>query len=130
MFMQLVEAGRLLDDVGVGESTLLSVVTAEGIAEGNVPESVLLHVDDGGIDELSLDDGNWLAERTPLRAKGQDTAIAQLVLARRTNVGLSGLFPHAQQTLGILAVILFMFSLGGFVVARQRDLNRRGDRTE
>ena len=130
MFMQLVEAGRLLDDVGVGESTLLSVVTAEGIAAGNVPESVLLHVDDGGIDELSLDDGNWLAERTPLRAKGQDTAIAQLVLARRTNVGLSGLFPHAHQTLGILAVILCMLSLGGFVVARQRDLNRRGGKTE
>jgi hypothetical protein len=126
MFMQLVEAGRLLDEVGVGESTLLSVVTAEGVAEGHVPESVLRDVDDGGIDELSLDDGSWLAERTPLRAKGQDTAIAQLVLARRTNLGLSGLFPHARQTLGILAALLIALSLGGALVARHRDLDRRG----
>ncbi len=126
MFMQLVEADRLLEEVGVGENTMLSVVTAEGVAAGHVPESVLLHVDEGGIDELSLDDGHWLAERTPLRAAGQETAIAQLVLARRTNVGLSGLFPHAQQTLGVLAAILLALALGGFLVARQRDLNRRG----
>lgn len=126
MFMQLVEADRLLEEVGVGENTMLSVVTAEGVAAGHVPESVLLHVDEGGIDELSLDDGNWLAELTPLRAAGQDTAIAQLVLARRTNVGLSGLFPHAQQTLGAFAAIFLALALGGFLVARQRDLNRRG----
>ena len=126
MFMQLVEASSLLDEVGVGDTTMLSVVTAEGVAEGHVPQSVLLHVGDGGIDELSLDDGTWLAERTPLRAKGQDSAIAQLVLARRTNVGLSGLFPHAQQTLGVLAAILLSLSLGGFLVARHRDLDRRG----
>ncbi len=126
MFMQLLEADRLLEEVGVGEDTMLSVVTAEGVAAGHVPESVLLHVDEGGIDELSLDDGNWLAERAPLRAAGQDTAIAQLVLARRTNVGLSGLFPHAQQTLGVLAAFLLALALGGFLVAHQRGLNRRG----
>ncbi|HEY5949636.1 MAG TPA: protein kinase, partial [Kofleriaceae bacterium] len=99
MFMQLVETGRLLDEVGVGDDALLSVVTAAGVAEGHVPVAVLQAVGADGIDELELDDGNWLAERTPLRAPGQDTAIAQLVLARHTNVGLSGLFPHAQLTL-------------------------------
>ncbi|HUS31632.1 MAG TPA: serine/threonine-protein kinase [Kofleriaceae bacterium] len=125
MFMQLVEAGRLLDEVGVGQGTLLSVVTAEGIAEGQVPKSVLLAVHDRGISELSVDDGTWLAERTPLRTRGQDSAIAQLVLARQTNVGLSGLFPHARQTLAALAALLIGIALAGFVLARKRDVNRR-----
>ena len=126
MFMQLVEAGRLLDEVGVGQDTLLSVVTMEGVAEGHVPRSVLLAVNDGGIKELSLDDGNWLAERAPLLSHGQDSAIAQLVLARRTNLGLSGLFPHARDLLGVLAALLSAIAIAGLVIARQRDLNRHG----
>jgi hypothetical protein len=125
MFIQLVQAGRLLDEVGVGQGTLLSVITAEGVAEGHVPKSVLMAVGDKGIDELSLGDGTWLAERTPLRTRGQDTAIAQLVLARQTNLGLSGLFPHARQMLAVLALLLIAVAIGGFVMARQRDLNRR-----
>jgi serine/threonine protein kinase len=125
MFVQLVEAGRLLEEVGVGQDTLLSVVTAEGVAEGRVPKSVLLAVGGGAITELALDDGNWLAQRTPLLSRGQDTAIAQLVLARRTNVGLSGLFPHARQMLGVLAALLVAMSIAGFVIARRRDLTRR-----
>jgi hypothetical protein len=125
MFVQLVQAGRLLDEVGVGQGTLLSVITAEGVAEGHVPKSVLMAVGDKGIDELSLDDGTWLAERTQLKTRGQDSAIAQLVLARQTNLGLSGLFPHARQTLAVLALLLVAVAIGGFVMARQRDLNRR-----
>jgi len=125
MFLQLVEAGRLLDEVGVGDNTLLSVVTVEGVAEGHVPQPVLLAVNDGGIDEVALDDGTWLAQRTPLRAPSQDSAIAKLVLARRTNVGLSGLFPHARQTFGTLAVLLAAIALGGFITARRLDLTRR-----
>jgi hypothetical protein len=125
VFMQLVEAGRLLDEVGVGEDALLSVVSAEGVAEGKVPKTVLVAVRAGGINELVLDDGTWLAERTPLRTRGQDSAIAQLVLARRTNIGLSGLFPHARLMLGLLACLFAASAVTGFVVARRRDLNRR-----
>lgn len=125
MFIQLVHAGRLLDEVGVGQGTLLSVITAEGVAEGQVPKAVLSAVGEQGIDELSLDDGTWLAERTPLTTRGQDSAIAQLVLARHTNLGLSGLFPHARQMLAAVAMLLLAIAIGGFVVARQRDLDRR-----
>ena len=125
MFLQLVEAGRLLDEVGVGDNTLLSVVTDEGVAEGHVPAPVLRAVGDGGIDEVSADDATWLAQRTPLRAPAQDSAIAKLVLARRTNLGLSGLFPHAQQTLGTLALVFAALALGGFIAARRLDLARR-----
>ncbi|HSD89609.1 MAG TPA: protein kinase [Kofleriaceae bacterium] len=122
MFLQLVEAGRLLDDVGVGNDTLLSVVSADGVAEGHVPAPVLERVGEGGIGELALDDGTWLAQRTPLRARGQETAIAQLVLARQTNVGLSGLFPHAQLLLGGLAVLLAAIVVAASIVARRRGL--------
>src|SRR5205814_8693785 len=47
IFLQLVEAGRLLDEVGVGQDTLLSVVTAAGVAEGKVPKTVLVAVGEG-----------------------------------------------------------------------------------
>ena len=122
VFMQLVEAGRLLDDVGVGGDTLLSVVTAEGVAAGHVPAAVLQAVGDDGITELALEDGNWLAERAPLRARGQDKAIAQLVLARRSNSGLSGLFPQARQLLAALASLFAVLGVGGVVVSRRRTL--------
>jgi eukaryotic-like serine/threonine-protein kinase len=122
LFMQLVEARRLLGEVGVGSDTLLSVVTADGVASGDVPTGVLQAVRGNGIDELTLADGNWLAERTPMRAAGQDSAIAQLVLARHTNVGLSGLFPHAQLTLAVLAALLAAIAIASFVIARRRDL--------
>jgi predicted Ser/Thr protein kinase len=125
MFVQLVEAGRLLDEVGVGQDTLLSVVTEEGVADGKVPKSVLVAAHDGPMHELALDDGNWIAERAPLLTRGQDSAIAQVVLARRTNVGLSGLFPYARPMLVVVASLLALLAVGGLVVARRRDLNRR-----
>ena len=123
VFLELVEASRLLDQVAVGDDTLLSVVTAEGVATGRVPEPVLASAATGALHELSLD-GAWLVDREPLRAPGQDSAIAELVLARHANLGLSGLFPHAQQALAALAALLLATAIAGAVLARARDLSR------
>jgi hypothetical protein len=123
MFLELVEASRLLDQVAVGDDTQLAVVTADGVATGHVPEPVLGRAATGALHELSFD-GAWLVDREPLRARGQDTAIAELVLARHANLGLSGLFPHARQALVVLAGLLLAAAAAGFAIARSRDLSR------
>ncbi|MBA3500483.1 MAG: serine/threonine protein kinase [Deltaproteobacteria bacterium] len=123
LFVLLLDASRLLEDVGVGEGTRLSVVAPDGRAEGTVPPSLVPRVSDAGISEVALDGETWLVERTPLGAKGQ-TAIAQLVLARQSGSGLSGLFPYARETLLTLGFLSLALALGGSLLARSRDLKR------
>ena len=117
LFVLLLDASRLLEDVGVGEGTRLSVVAPDGRAEGTVPPQLVPRATDAGITEVQLDGDSWLVERTPLRAKGQTTAIAQLVLARRSDSGLSGLFPYARQTLVSLGLLSIALGLGGLFLA-------------
>jgi len=124
LFVLLLDAARLLDDVGVGAGTRLSVVAPNGRAEGTVPPPLVPRATDGGITDASLDGVTWLVERTPLRAKGQTDAIAQLVLARPADSGLSGLFPYARHTLLILGFLSIAIALGGFFLARRRDVTR------
>jgi predicted Ser/Thr protein kinase len=125
LFVLLLDAARLLDDVGVGEGTRLSVVAPDGRAQGSVPDSLIAHASSDEITELDLDGHHWLLERTALRAKGQRDAIAQLVVARQTDLGLSGLFPFARETLVALALIASALAIGGWWIARGRNLTRR-----
>jgi hypothetical protein len=123
MFVELVEATRLLDQVAIDDGTLLSVVTADGVATGHVPEDVLAAAATGPLHELAFD-GAWLVDREPLRARDQSAAIAELVLARRANLGLSGLFPQARYALAVLAALAAVLAITGFGLARARDLSR------
>jgi hypothetical protein len=123
MFVELVEATRLLDQVAIDDGTLLSVVTADGVATGQVPQEVLANAATGPLHELAFD-GAWLVDREPLRARDQDAAIAELVLARRANPGLSGLFPQARYALAVLAGLAAVLAIGGLALARSRDLSR------
>lgn len=123
LFVQLLDAERLIEDVAV-EDTRTSVVAPDGRFEGEVPEPLIGRALGEGITEVTLDGQLWLVERTPLRAKGQEAAIAQIVLARQTNLGLTGLFPQARLTLGGLALLLAAIAAGGLVLARRRDLTR------
>jgi serine/threonine protein kinase len=124
LFVLLLDAARLLEDVGVGERTRLSVVAPDGRAEGTVPSPLVPLAANGGISEVALDGETWLVERTPLGTKGQ-TAIAQVVLARQSGSGLSGLFPYARETLVTLGLLSIALALGGFFLARSRDLTRK-----
>ena len=124
LFVLLLDAARLLEDVGVGEGTRLSVVAPDGRAEGTVPQALVTRATSGGIAEASLDGDIWLVERTPLRATEQATAIAQLVLARPSESGLSGLFPYARHTLLTFGLLSIAVALGGLWLARRRDLTR------
>ena len=124
LFVHLLDAAHLLQDVAVAD-TQLAVVAPDGRSEGSVPASLIARARGDGIAEVASDGKLWLVERTPLRAKGQGDAIAQLVVARQTNLGLSGLFPHARVTLGALALALATIAIGGLVTARRRDLAKR-----
>ncbi len=124
LFVQFVEAARVLKEVSTGTDALLSVTALGGEAEGGVPRGVLDGATSTGIAELTVDQHEWLAERTPLRANDQADAIAQLVLARRTDVGLAGLFPYARGTLAVMGILLGALAVGGFLLARARDLGR------
>jgi predicted Ser/Thr protein kinase len=124
LFVLLLDAARLLEDVGVGGGTRLSVVAPDGRAEGTVPASLVSRATTGAITEVTLDGETWLVERTPLRATGQTTAIAQLVLARQSDTGLSGLFPYARHTLLTLGFLSLVIAAGGLFLARRRDLTR------
>jgi serine/threonine protein kinase len=124
LFVLLLDAARLLEDVGVGEGTRLSVVAPDGRAEGTVPPSIIPRATNAAITEAALDNDTWLVERTPLRGTGQTTPIAQLVLARQSDSGLSGLFPYARHTLLTLGLLSIALAVGGFVLARRRDLTR------
>jgi protein kinase-like protein/putative zinc finger protein len=124
LFVELAEAARVLDDVGVGEDTKLSVTAAGGAAEGTVPTEVLDIATDSSITELSIDSQDWLVERTPLRASGQSDEIAQIVLARRSDAGLSGLFPHARMTLALLALALAGIAIAGWIMSTRGSRSR------
>ncbi|MBA2542204.1 MAG: hypothetical protein H0V17_21365, partial [Deltaproteobacteria bacterium] len=124
LFVQFVEARRVLDEVSTGTDTLLSVTALGGVAEGAVPRHVVARVGDG-MTELAIDSEEWIAERTPLRAGAQTEAIAQLVLARRTDVGLAGLFPYARHVLALASLAFALTAAGGFLLARRRNLSRK-----
>ena len=125
LFMQLVDASRLLEDLAVGDDIHLSVVAADERSEGTVPSVLLTRAPDEERFELPLDGHHWLIERAPLRAPGQREAIAQIVLARKTDLGLAGLFPQARVILGALAFGFGALAIGGLGLARRRDLTRR-----
>ncbi len=124
LFVQFVEATRVLEEVSTGTDTLLSITALDGVAEGAVPRDVVARVGDG-MTELAIDGDEWIAERTELRAGAQTEAIAQLVLARHTDAGLAGLFPYARHVLALASLLFALTAAGGFLLARRRNLSTR-----
>ncbi len=121
MFVQAIEAARLLTEVNLGEDTQLSLLAPDGTAVGDVPRMVLDQATSDGVAVLAIDGQEWLTERTPLRAGEQSQAIAQIVLARESDVGLAGLFPNARTMFAVLALLLAGLAAAAFVIARRRD---------
>jgi hypothetical protein len=124
LFVQLVPSANLIRDVGVAGDVELSIVAPDGYVEGSVPEAVWRNASSDGIAEVIADGDRWLVQRAPLDASGQRAGVAQIVLARRSDVGLAGLFPAARLVLAILAVALAAVAVAGAWLARARDLAR------
>ena len=124
LYLQLVEGATLLDEVRLGEQTLLSLV-AHGTVVGNVPVEVVAGSGGAAIAEVEHDGATWLVQRYPLDSPDASAPIAEIVVAREMDVGVGALFPHARATLGAAAAILAIVVLAGFAIARRRDLTRR-----
>jgi hypothetical protein len=130
LFVQVVPGARLLQDVSLGEGTQMALVAPDGTVDGTVPRAVLAAApeDAAGIEEVASGDGTWMVQRFALTSPGSDAEVASIVLARRLDVGLAGLFPGARPLLASLAALLVALVALFALLARRRDLSRRSPR--
>jgi hypothetical protein len=126
VFVQSVSGSRLLSEVSLGEGTLMGLAAPAGAAEGSVPPAVLAAGQRAGndVEEIRQGGQTWLVQRYPVTGPGSIDAIADIILARRVDVGLAGLFPGARGVLAAAALVLLLTALGGVAVGRGRDLAR------
>jgi hypothetical protein len=124
LFVQLVPSADLMQEVKAGDETQLSIVAPDGTLEGAVPDNVGRAATEE-LGEVVVDGDHWLVQRSQLGVPGQRAGVAHVVLARRFDVGLAGLFPAARLVLAVLALLLASTVAGALWLARQRDLTRR-----
>jgi predicted Ser/Thr protein kinase len=130
VFVQSVSGSRLLSEVSLGEGTLMGLAAPFGAAEGSIPPPVLAAGLGAGndVEEIHRAGQTWLVQRVPLAGPTAIEAIADIVLARRVDVGLAGLFPGARTVLAVASLALALIILAGLVEGRRRDLTRRAPR--
>ena len=122
LFMQLVEGDSLLDDVQLGEGTLLGMVAPDGAIAGSVPPEVAragASAPSGEDRLVDIGDDSWLVESVPLESLNGQDSIARIVLARPIDVGLAGLFVGARGVLGTILLVLLAASLTSALIARR-----------
>ncbi|HUS63713.1 MAG TPA: serine/threonine-protein kinase [Kofleriaceae bacterium] len=117
LFVVALPGHRLLEDVSPGGGTRLSLLTPDGTAEGTVPAAVLARATDTSVREVAVGGDDWLVQRQPLGRP--DASIGQLVLARRLDVGLAGLFAGARLILGLLGALLVVVAGGSLLLVRR-----------
>src|SRR5262249_58602680 len=65
VFVQLIDAARLLGEVDIGDGTRLAVVDRRGRSEGDVSRALIARATDDRIHEVSEAGSDWLVPRTP-----------------------------------------------------------------
>ena len=130
LFVQAIPGARLLDEVSLGEGIRMSLVAPGGPAEGSVPPAVMAAApaDPRAIDEIARGGQTWLVQRFPLPLPAPPEDRASIVLARRLDIGLAGLFPGARPLLIGTAALLLVLAAVLALLARARDLGRRSPR--
>jgi hypothetical protein len=130
LFVQVMPGARLLEDVSLGEGTQMTLVAPDGTTDGSVPPEVLdaAAVPSTGVDEVTSGGALWMVQRFALTSPGSGAPVASIVLARRLDVGLAGLFPGARPLLAAIATLLLGLATGFAFLARRRDLSRRSPR--
>ena len=129
VFIQEVGAAALAREVKPDDATLLALVAGDGTFAGDAPSSVVTRAvasapEGGAMVELEIDGAAWLVQRQPLVSPGGTSGVATILLARKFDVGLSGLFPGARRALAACALMLALLALCAGQVARRRDLAR------
>ncbi len=130
LFVQAIPGARLLEEVSLGEGTRMSLVAPGGAAEGSVPPAILRAAPGNpvAIDEVARGGETWLVQRFPLALSGPEGEAPSIVLARRLDIGLAGLFPGARPLLIAAAALLAGLASLFAAMARRRDLSRRSPR--
>jgi hypothetical protein len=99
VFLQTLSPRALLADIAPDAETRLALIAPDGSVDGDVAD----------------DTHAWLKVRHPVPGLTPDAPpIAEIVMARRADVGLASLFPHARlvlATLAAIAVVTLAFAL-------------------
>ena len=111
VFIQTLEGRHLLDELRLDTQTHLALMALDGSAQGEVPPSVVSKARES-LDEVNDGGRLWLVQAQPVPdLGGTGNPIARLVLARRADVGLAGLFPHARGVLlALVGLALAVFA--------------------
>ncbi len=128
--VQIVDAGRLLEDIRLDDETRLAIVAPDGRSVGDVPRAMLDAVRGSktshAVDELEVDDRVFQLQTRPLaRQRGDilEPAIGHVVMARALPRGLS-LFPHARVVFASALALAVVLALWFALAARRITLAR------
>jgi len=125
VFVQTIEGKKLLDDVWMEGGVQLALVAPDGASAGSMPAEVLAAGRDavGAVEEMRAGGQTWLVQSYPLSGlDGRQQEIARIVLARPTDAGLAGLFPHARLVLGLLTILMLASTVSAALLARSARL--------
>ncbi|MBK7539742.1 MAG: serine/threonine protein kinase [Myxococcales bacterium] len=118
LFVQAIDGAQLLADVSVGEELELALVAPDGSAVGQVPAKLARAARPGDIREAREAGVVRLVQARPLLGLDGASPIASLVLARRIDPGLAGLFARARTVFALAAALLLAGALGAAWRAR------------
>lgn len=122
LFVQALDGAQLLSDVSVDGELELALVAPDGAAIGTVPAELARATTGAEVAEARHRGELRLLQARPLAGLDGDEPIARLVLARRIEPGLAGLFAHARTTFALAAGLLL--AVAAAAAARARALRR------
>jgi hypothetical protein len=105
--VQAVDARQLLDDIDLGDGTLLAIADLDGAHSGTLPDELVDAAPrDGSIAEVRHDGRSYHVKSQPLTNLEKNT-VGHVIMARELGGVLSGLFPGVRLTftLALLAAI-------------------------
>jgi hypothetical protein len=121
VYVQILDGEQLLHDAGKNAGLAIAMVTLDGAAIGDVPAALVAAAPAPGAPaELAVAGQDYLVETRDLHAQASAETIARVVMARRNERGIAGLFPHARSVFGLAA--LLMLALAAFTALRARRI--------
>jgi len=112
-FLQVVDAGQLLDQIRLDDDTLLSLVAADGTPVGDVPPAVVAAASVDGQRSSAVDGTTYEVQALPLTGFE-----GRLVMAQPMD-GVLALFPHARSVFLIALLAALATALGTALRARR-----------
>jgi hypothetical protein len=122
-FIQTIAARRLLEELSPDPELRLGLDAPDGAFDGDLPPALLAAGRGAGAALVEEQHGGrpWLVGGHPVPGLAGGPPIALLVMARRADVGLAGLFPYARAILVLAAgLALVVLALAGWRLRRGR----------